>query len=451
MKLLSHVVWSEGMYISPLHFQTQSRHFEDSLAFLVATLWGEPWGLSYFALDTEAIRNGRATLAQASGIFPDSLLFDLPSSDPVPEPRDVAELFTPTDASIVLHLAIPRRRPNSQLFDLAGDAPGLRYSVTAQPTRDDTNGIDERELAYGRKNLRIISEAEITPELLTIPLARVIRNGRGQFEYDPEFIPACVRIGASEALMLLIKRLLESIDDRISALARTAHRRGKFEAGSSALDVANYWFLHALSTALPVLRHLYGTHHAHPSQLFTELSRLSGALTTFAADSELSDLPSYIHADPGASFRALDAHIRRHLEIIVPTNFVALQFQPSTPQIQEADVQDERCLRRARWVFGIRSTLGEADLINMTLRLVKVCSARFVPELVRRALPGMTLTHLPVPPSALRADADKQYFSLELAGPCWDHIQQTRRVGVYIPGEILNPEFDLNIIVEPSQ
>ncbi len=451
MKLLSHVVWSEGMFLSPLHFQTQSRHFEDSIAFLVGALWGEPWGLSYFALDTEAIRNGRVALTEASGIFPDALPFDLPSSDPLPPSRELAELFTPTDDALLFCLSLPRRTANAQLFDLEGNAPSLRYSVAGQAMRDDTNGIDERELLFGRKNLRIIAQAEITPELLTMPLARVLRDGRGGFVFDPEFIPACLRIGASETLMLLTKRLIESLEDRIGTLARGAHRRGKFEAGSSALDVANYWFLHALSTALPVLRHLHAGKHSHPSQLFLELSRLAGSLTTFAADSDPATLPRYVHADPGPSFRALDVHIRRHLEIVVPTNFVSLQFTPSSPQIHEADVSDERCLRRARWIFGIRSTLGEADLIQLTQRLVKICSARFVPELVRRALPGMTLLHLPVPPSAIRAEADKQYFSLELSGPCWDHIQGTRRVGVYVPGEILNPEFDLSILVEPVQ
>lgn len=452
MKLLSHVVWSEGMYLSPLHFQTQSRHFEDSLTFLISALWGDPWGLSFLVLDEEAIRNGRASLTQAAGIFPDSLLFDLPGADAMPETRELAELFTPLEADLILHLAIPRRRANAQLFDTTPNAPGMRFSVDLQLVRDDTNGIDERELAFGRKNIRLLSTAEITPDLLTVPVARIVRDGHGHFCVDAEFIPPCVRIGASSALMLLLKRLIESISDRVTTLARTAHRRGRFEAGTSALDVSNYWFLHALSTSLPVLRHLHSTSHTHPSQLFLELTRLSGALCTFATDSDAGDLPLYHHADPGPAFRALDAHVRRHLEIVVPTNFVALQFEPSaTPGISEAEISDERCLRRCRWILGIRSTLGESDLILAVPRLIKVCSARFVPELVRRALPGMTLAHLPVPPSAIRAEADKQYFSLELAGPCWDHIQQTRRVGIYVPGEIVAPEFDLNIIVEPAQ
>jgi type VI secretion system protein ImpJ len=83
-------------------------------------------------------------------------------------------------------------------------------------------------------------------------------------------------------------------------------------------------------------------------------------------------------------------------------------------------------------------------------RLIKLCSARFVPELVRRALPGLKLVHQQVPPSAIRGEADKQYFSVDLTGPCWEHILQTRRVGVYIPGEIAEPDFDLTVIVDPG-
>jgi len=67
---------------------------------------------------------------------------------------------------------------------------------------------------------------------------------------------------------------------------------------------------------------------------------------------------------------------------------------------------------------------------------------------VKRAVPGMTLTHLPVPPAAIRAEADMQYFALDTTGPCWEHILQTRSVGVYIPGDIARPVFEMSVIVE---
>jgi type VI secretion system protein ImpJ len=438
------------MYLGPHHFQTQSRYFEDSITFLAASLWRQPWGLLHAELDQKAIRNGSAVLLHASGIFSDGLTFELPNSDPAPEPRNLLEVFPSTDAMLPLYLAVPARRDNGFDCDLTAPGADARFSRMARTLRDETNGMDEREIDLGQKNIRLVTEAELTPGMLSIPLAQVLRDGRGHLVYDEDFIPACLRLSASEPLMLLARRLIETIGEKSATIARGAKRHGRFEAGTAALDVANYWFLHALHSALPPLQHLSATSHAHPEDFFLELSRLAGALCTFALDSDPRQLPAYDHRNPGPTFRALDAHIRRHLEIVVPSNTVSLAFQPVEPYMHAAPVADERCLRRARWLLGVRSSLGESDLLKLAPRLIKVCSSKFVPELVKRALPGMTLTHVPVPPSAIRAEADMQYFAIETTGPCWEHILQTRSVGVYIPGEISQPEFDLTIIVEPS-
>jgi len=438
------------MYLGPHHFQTQSRYFEDSIAFVVASLWHQPWGFLHLELDQKAIQNGTVNVSHASGIFADGLAFEVPNSDPAPPARNVLDVFPSTDAILPLYLAVPLRKDTGFDCDLKDRTDGARYARMQRVLRDETNGLDEREIELGQKNIRILTGAELTADLQSIPLARVMRDGRGHLIYDEEFIPACLRTSASEPLMLLIKRLLETMGEKSATIARSARRHGRFEAGTSALDVANYWFLHALHSAIPPLEHLYATKHAHPEEVFRELSRLAGALCTFAVDSDPRTLPAYDHRDPGPSFRALDAHIRRHLEIVVPSNTVTLSFHQTEPYIQEADVVDERCLRRARWILGVRSSLGESDLLKLVPRLVKVCSARFVPELVKRALPGLTLTHAPVPPTAIRAEVDMQYFVVETTGPCWEHILQTRQVGVYIPGEITNPEFALTVIVETS-
>ena len=84
MKYLSRVVWSEGMYLGPHHFQVQSRYFEDTIRFATSALWFEPWGLGGCSLDPEALRNGTISLLHARGMFPDGLAFHMPESDPAP-------------------------------------------------------------------------------------------------------------------------------------------------------------------------------------------------------------------------------------------------------------------------------------------------------------------------------------------------------------------------------
>ncbi len=81
-------------------------------------------------------------------------------------------------------------------------------------------------------------------------------------------------------------------------------------------------------------------------------------------------------------------------------------------------------------------------------QLVKVCSSKFTLELVRRALPGLPLTHLPTPPPSLSPRVDRQYFSISKSGPCWDHLVQTKQVGVYVPAEVPKAEIGLQVILD---
>src|SRR6476660_40899 len=96
MKLLSRVVWSEGMHLGPHHFQAQSRYFEDSIHFATAALWFETFGLVGLELDVEALSNGTVSLVNARGVFPDGLAFHMPQSDRLADPRNIKELFPPT-------------------------------------------------------------------------------------------------------------------------------------------------------------------------------------------------------------------------------------------------------------------------------------------------------------------------------------------------------------------
>jgi type VI secretion system protein ImpJ len=449
MKFLSRVVWSEGMHLGPHHFQTQSRYFEDTLWFLSSNLRQDPWGFLHYSIDTEAMRNGLAILSFASGILPDGLIFDLPDCDQVPEAAHLNNLFSSIDSEIVLYLAIPPRLDQGLDCDQGGGS-NTRYSAMQRTLRDDSVGQGEATVSFARKNLVLLSQSQLSADTVSFPIARVFRDGNGGFASDPEFIPPCLRISASESLVMLLHRLAQAIEEKITSTRNLRQGSGRFELGTSALDVANYWFLHALCSSLPALRHHLQDRRSHPEEVYLDLARLAGALSTFALESNQEEIPAYRHRDLTGTFKEMDALIRRYLEIVSPSNSVTLQFRKADSYIFAADVTDERCLRRSRWIFGIRSQMNDSMILRLTPKLVKVCSAEGVSKLVQRALPGLELMHLPVPPAALHAQADMHYFSVSLSGACWQHILQTKQVGVYLPGDLGDATFDLTVILETS-
>ncbi len=450
MKLLTKVVWSEGMYLAPHHFQAQNRYFENSVHFATSALWRDSYGIDGFEIVPDALRNGIVALAHARGIFQDGLVFEMPEGDPLPEPVNITDLFPPQADHLVVCLAVPKWVPNGQNCETSADSQSRRrYIAAPQSLADENTGSDAKPVPLGRKNIRLIVESDSTEEMLTLPILRLVRDGSSQFALDPTFIPPCLRLSASARLMSILRRLVEVLESKGEVISHEQQQtRGKFQAGMSARHVSQFWFLHAINTSLTPLRHLLLSKHGHPQELFLEMSRLGGALCTFGLNVHPSSLPTYDHMRLDHCFGLLDDHIRQHLDIVAPSQAVVIPLKPVGQYYYEGDVIDERCLGRSQWIFAIRAKIGEAELIVRARKLVKVCSAKFVPELVKRAVPGLEMSHLPVPPSSVSAKVEYQYFSLSRTGPCWEHIMQSHRVGVYVPSELPMPELELVVILE---
>ena len=449
MRTLTKPVWSEGMYLGPHHFQAQNRYFEDSLNFVTASLWRDAFGFAGLQFDNDALRNGSLALTHGRGLFEDGLAFDLPSSDSAPQPREFAALFSPVADHLTMHLAVPVSLRDGQNTSLENKTTGVRYQAAEQKLPDQNTGLDEKVIQIGRKNLQLLAEAEVTDEYVSLPVVRILRDGSGHYEVDPTFVPPCLSLSASATLTNLLRRLIEILDEKSTVFTQEQQQRnGVFQAGMSARHVAQYWFLHALNSSVSPLRHILLARHLHPQELFREMARLGGALCTFGLEVHPRSLPGYDHRDLGSCFAALDEHIRRHLEIVMPSKAIKIPLRPVESFLYNGELTDERCVGPARWILEIQSPIGEADLIARVPKLTKMCSARFVLELIKRALPGLPLNHISVPPPQIAARVESQYFAVNRSGPCWEHILQTRQVGVYVPAEIPSPELSLIVLLD---
>lgn len=454
MKYLSRVVWSEGMYLGPHHFQAQSRYFEDSIGFATSSLWFEPWGLAGVQWDREALKNGTVSLIHARGIFPDGLIFHMPESDVLPAARPIGDLFPAVRDTVTVMLAVAPRRPEAANTALAeGSTNGrLRFSAEQRLLYDEITGRDEKHVQLGRKNIELVLDTENLGDLVTLPVARISRDGSGRFVFDETFIPPALRISASERLMSLLGRLIDILEEKSTRFSRSAavspggKQRGWAEF--STREIANFWLLHAVNSSLAPLRHLYLTKHGHPEELYREMLRLGGALCTFAFEAHPRDLPLYKHRELDRCFDLLDHQIRTHLETIVPTQYVQIPLIKRAELFYEGAITDTRVLNPSRWILAIRARTSEPELIARAPQLIKLCSKEFLPKLVKRAMPGLALTHLPVPPAAIPVKADYQYFSVSRDGACWDHMKDTRQIGLYVPGDLPDPSIELLVALE---
>jgi type VI secretion system protein ImpJ len=301
----------------------------------------------------------------------------------------------------------------------------------------------------GRKNFRLILDSERKENEIALPIARVHRDGAGKFAYDASFIAPCLHLAASDTLMTTLTRLVQMLDAKSDELTRARQASGRGFAEYASNEIATFWIQHTVNAGVASLRHHLLARDSHPERLFADLSRLAGALCTFALDAHPRDLPAYNHDDPGACFAILEQRIRSSLGVIIPSNCVRVPLARDADYLFSGKILDRQSFGKSRWLLGIRANVPDATIIGRVPQLVKVCSRRFVGELVKRARSGLTVEHVPVPPVAVSPRADTHYFAVGRAGPCWTDLSDTGEIGVYVPDTFAEAEVELLIVLEP--
>lgn len=447
MKQLQPVIWMKGTFLSPQHLQAQDRFLEDTLRFQTESLAFQPWGFSRLRFNQEALTAGSVSLAEATGIFPDGLIVEIPESDPPPPPVQLAGFFEPDQDEVDIHLAIPGMRPRGINVSAGTRESDTRYVAETTLLRDENSGLSEKPVQVARKNLRLLIGREAQKGVSAIRIARVKRTPAETYQFDEHFVPPLIDFAASGYLTAIARRLVEILAARSSLLAGGRRQRNLSLADFGTSDIANFWLLYTLNTNLPILSHLFETRQGHPERLFQAMLSLAGSLTTFSTQVNPRDLPRYEHDDLAGCFTSLDEKIRFLLDTVIPSNYVSLPLKLVQPHIYATAIADDKYLQNTRMYLAINAEMNEAELIGRTPYLIKVCSASHIEHLVRQALPGVPLTHVARPPSQIPVKLNCQYFSLNHSGGAWEAVQRARNLAAYVPGDFPNPNLELVILL----
>jgi type VI secretion system protein ImpJ len=445
MHRLDPVVWAKGTFLNPQHLQLQDRFHESSLLFRTEALVFRPWGFRRLGIDHGALASGSLAVAEASGIMPDGLLFDIPGSDQAPPVRPLTEHFGPDDESVDVFLAVPGYRDGAVNVAAQGRDALTRYHGEVEYVRDENTGQAEKAVVVAKKSFRLLVGEENREGFSSLRVAAVEKTRAGLFRLQPGFVPPLLDFRASEHLSTIARRLVELMSARSDALAGLRRQRNQSLADFTAADIPKFWLLYTVNSFLPVFRHLFETRGGHPEPLYSSMLAVAGALTAFSDKVQPRDLPLYDHHDLGACFTSLDEKLRLLLETVVPSNFVSLPLRLVRRSIYAASIDRDEYFDKTRMYLAIKAEMPKADLIGKAPQLIKACSADRVEHLVQRALAGVRLMHVPEPPSSLPVKLDYEYFSISQDGAEWDSVVKARNLAAYVPGDFSNPELELLI------
>ena len=447
MRQLQPVIWSKGTFLSPQHLQAQERFVEDSARFYLDSLNPKCWGFTDFQIDAKALSEGTLSITRAAGVFPDALAFEIPSSDPAPPSRTLDECFQDGRKSCTFYLVIPQYLQGGMNMSLAKGRVSTRYLAQTKMVRDENSGTSERPVQLARKNLQILAEGENLDGSVVLGFGRIVKSDTGMYQLDNSYIPPLIDIHAHLNLKRVLSSMIELLVARSSQLSGSRRQKNQSLADFTASDVANFWLLYTINTHLPGLRHFLESSNVRPVQLFNELSDFAGALTAFSDEIQPRDLPIYNHEQLGTCFGELERLIRLMLETVVKDNFVALPLKLSRDTIYATFIDKDAYFEGSRFYLSISADIRDADLIERAPKLLKASSATEIEMLIRNALPGLRLQHVPTPPRAIRVKLRQLYFSIEQSGKYWESVQHARNFAVHVPSDILNPQMELVILL----
>lgn len=444
--MYSRVLWKNGTFLTPQHFQQSERHLES----LIRPYSALGWGVIDLQLDTAALQQKRLGVRRLRAVFPDGTPINVgrdqrtnhEGDDPSPALQEF--LFPSNLERLGVFLVLPERLQDG------------RYIEEQVDIKDMFNATNQRAVLVGHKNFRFAFSGQSLEGLQSIKVAELERNAAGEVAVHEEYVAPCLTLGASPFFALLLERLLVRIDSRL-------RDRAKFKDRPEELGV-----LQLLSQQAPVLRHgllpaqLDST---HPHELFRELLRLAGGLSVLATSQPT--LPEYEHGDLGRCFRALEFELNTLLGQATPTQLdvSALRVRPGFEDnvVWDGNVPRNRPHAGERLYLVLSGDFDYQRVVQDLPTRAKLGGPKTLQMAMTNGWPGLRILAEQTPhglvgrgrgPStAFFRVATEQFpqakngnLDQDRAFDLWNEIIQEGKAALYIPDELLRkpvPQVDL--------
>lgn len=435
------VLWQEGMFALPQHFQQQQRHNDAMLRERLDALGDFAWGFTELSLNTELLAQGKVMIDRAAGCLPDGTVFRIPEQDLLPQPYQPRELTTPESHDIYLALPVATHNISEVQGIRSAGQSSERYSVARTEVRDvHSPDGDMQSLTLGQLGPKIVSGAEDLSAMVVLPLCRIrsFQSG-GALVLDDDFIPTCQTLRVSPVLNRFVGDVQGLIATRAADLAK---RIGSPEQSGIA-DVAEFMMLQMLNRWQMHFSHRARLHTLHPEIFYLDLVSLLGELMTFTENSRLPcTVEFYDHRDLTQSFKTVIPELRRALNIVLQPRAQNLPLI-FTEGVYLATVNDPGLLQSGVFVLAVRARMPHTQLILQFTQQSKIAATDKIRNMVSVQVPGIPLRALLAAPRQLPYHDGYVYFELEKGSSAWQDVVKAGALAMHISGTF--PELDMQL------
>ncbi|MBN6069215.1 type VI secretion system baseplate subunit TssK [Aggregatibacter actinomycetemcomitans] len=431
MSLSNRVLWKEGLFIRPQHFQQESRFLTAQLK-QVIDISAYNLGLINVIFDQQQLTYGKFALAQCKGVMPDGTLFDLPITDSLPSPISISSSLI----GETIYLCLPI---------VAGGEGEVKYSANNSDTVDSRSEVIFTEVKDSHSENGVYTQIELLKNqyffksslddlsnYVVLPLAKIKDISLDhQVVLDEDFYPMSLHISA---MPLFVKKLSE-LSDLISLRAQSIINRIGRPEQSGVADVNDFLMLLALNRALPLVKSIVKLSKGHPLSVYEFLASLRSELATFVLKERFSEtFYEYLHDNPALALNPLFNDIKSYLSVVTSAKVIPLPVIAHQYGIYTSQINDSTLYSTAEFIIAIKAHLQPDLLKNQFVQQTKISSIEQINQLVHLQLPGVPVHALPVAPRYLPYHSGFMYFQLDKTSSFWESLSSSSGFGFHITG-----------------
>jgi type VI secretion system protein ImpJ len=312
------VQWSEGMLLSPQHFQQHDIHTQALVQQRLLAAAPHCWGVTRLQVDQAHLAQGEVAVTEFQGVMPDGLPVVFSSLDGrAPDSLNVGPLCPPDGRPVRVWLAVP---PRTGAMSVPSTSIKRYESLPGVATIDEVTGIGDVVVERGRVRLELYAGEQLPPGHPALCLLEVARDGQGVVALTA-FHPPMTRLAASgflgtQGLLQMIASLRERMWDKLHELAGTATD----DAPEAAVvlgdeDQAQLNMARTVAACLPLVDTILADRLTAPGAAYQALAQVVGRMAAIGGNPRPLAMEPYRHEDCIGQFQAAFEFIGRKLRL----------------------------------------------------------------------------------------------------------------------------------------
>ncbi len=432
------VIWREGLFVRPQHFQQNDRYFNAELMDRTIKLRSNNWGFFNVQINENLLNTGKIILEKASGILPDGTLFGIDS-----EETNLVLNVKLNHTNKIVYLALPISIKNSDEVHFEEQKNLLtRYKTKVISNMPNTNSgeVSSSDILVADYNFRLAFDEELNDGYVKLPVCKIADvSSNGTLSLDSDFSPVYLHFNSSKILTSQIKELMGMITFRAEKLAEKIN-----DSIMQTTEIGDYLMLQLLNKVESKFHFLLTQEKIHPDEVYLNLISLAGELAVFMKkEKRLKNQITYTHDEQYISFEKIIIELKSMLTMVLEQNSISLAIEKRKYGIYIVPIKDREIINNSFFIFSVSADISPEKIKEILISSLKFGTVETIKNLVNYHLIGFKIKPLSTPPKEIPYRVNHLYFKLELTAENIDELNKSGGFAFHLSTEIPNISYSL--------